>query len=174
MQRVAVVGPGGAGKTTFAGELGCRTGLPVFHLDEHYWRPGWVESPRDVWEARQRELLRGDRWIADGNYGATLDVRLARADTVVVLSPPITRCLVSAFARSVRNHGVAVQAPGCPERVDAAFLRWIWRYEKRSRPRLDAALARHRDHLAVVELRSRRDARAFLDGIGASPPFIGT
>ena len=81
MDRVAVVGPVGAGKSTFAAALGERTGLPVVHLDRHFWHPGWVETPRDEWRRRQAELFAGDRWIADGNYGRTFDERFSRADT---------------------------------------------------------------------------------------------
>jgi adenylate kinase family enzyme len=47
VERVAVVGPGGAGKSTFARALGARTGLPVVHLDQSYWKPGWTETPKD-------------------------------------------------------------------------------------------------------------------------------
>jgi adenylate kinase family enzyme len=162
VQRVAVVGPGGAGKSTFATRLGRLTGLPVIHLDQHYWRPGWVEPSRDEWRRIQVGLVAGEQWIADGNYGGTLDVRLERADTVIVLQPARLVCVGRALRRSLRHRGEAVQAPSCPERVDPAFLRWIWRYPRDSRPRLDAALARHRDHLTVVELRSRKEAADFL------------
>jgi adenylate kinase family enzyme len=168
VERVAVVGPGGAGKSTFARELGRRTGLPVIHLDEHYWRPGWVEPPKEDWRARQERLVAGDRWIVDGNYGGTFDVRFARADTVVILdrAPPV--CVAAALRRSLRHRGRAVQAAGCPEHLDPRFLRWIWRYRKDSRPRLDAALARHADRLEVVRLASRRAMRDFLDGAAVS------
>ncbi|MGO9873061.1 MAG: hypothetical protein ACLPVY_04605 [Acidimicrobiia bacterium] len=162
MERVAVVGPGGAGKSTFAEELGRRTGLPVVHLDEHFWQPGWVETPKDDWRRIQRELTAGGRWIVDGNYGGTFDVRFERADTVIILQPSTLTCVAGALRRSLRNRGAAVQAAGCPERVDPAFLRWIWRYRRDSRPRLDAALDLHRLHLEVIELRSRREAEAFL------------
>ena len=169
MRRVAVVGPGGAGKSTFARELGRRLDLPVVHLDEHFWKPGWTPTPRAQWRALQAELLAGDRWVADGNYGATFDVRFERADTVIVLAPPRLVCVAGALRRSVGSRGRAIQAPGCRERIDLGFLRWIWRYRADSRPRLDAALDRHRERLRVVELRSRRQAAAFLDRL-ADPP----
>ena len=169
MRRVAVVGPGGAGKSTFARELGRRLGIPVVHLDAHYWKPGWNATPPPAWRATQIDLLSGERWIADGNYGATFDIRFARADTVIVLAPPRLVCLAGALRRSLGRHGEAVQAPGCPERLDLEFLRWIWRYRTDSRRRLDAALERHGERLRVVELRSRRQAAAFLDGL-AEPP----
>lgn len=171
MQRVAVVGPGGAGKTTFSAALANRTGLPVVHLDEHYFRPEWVRTPRPEWRRWQEERFDAARWIADGSYDHTLDVRLARADTVVVLAPPAWRCVWSAVWRSVRNHGRAVQAPGCPERLlvlDPEFFRWIRRF-RRDRQILDAAIARHAAHLTVVELRSHADFARFLDRVTAEP-----
>jgi adenylate kinase family enzyme len=69
------VGSGGAGKTTFARELARRTGLPVVHLDHLYWKPGWVETPRDEWRMVQDERLTATEWIADGNYSGTFNVR---------------------------------------------------------------------------------------------------
>jgi adenylate kinase family enzyme len=163
VKRVAVVGSGGAGKSTFAARLGQRTGIPVIHLDRLFWKPGWVETPREEWRQMQGEFLSGESWIADGNYGATLDVRLARADTVIVLSLPRWRCTLRALKRTLAHRGQDIQADGCPERVDLTFLRWVWRYPKDSRPRLDAALERHRDRLAVVELTSSAAMEAFID-----------
>lgn len=162
MQRIAVVGPGGAGKSTLADALGRVIGVPVVHLDRHFWKPGWVETPRDEWEALQQSLFAGDGWVADGNYGGTLDVRLARADTVIIFCPSRLQCMRGAITRSLRNYGRAVQAEGCPERFDPTFLKWVWRYRSDSRPRLDAAIARHSDHLEVIELTSRRQAAALL------------
>lgn len=60
MIRVAVVGSGGAGKSTFARHLGERLGGPVIHLDGHCWQPGWVATPSDEWRARQRDLIAGE------------------------------------------------------------------------------------------------------------------
>lgn len=169
VERVAVVGPGGAGKSTFAAALGSRTDLPVIHLDQHFWKPGWVETPKDEWRRTQEVLTGGDRWIVDGNYGGTFDVRFERADTVIVLAPPRWVCVHGALTRSMRNRGRAVQAAGCRERIDVAFLRWIWRYERDSRPRLDAALARHAPRLRVIELTSRRQAMDFIEQVAANP-----
>ena len=135
MRRVAIIGSGGAGKSTLARELGERTGIEVIHLDGHFWRPGWVETPADEWRALQADLCARDAWIMDGNYGGTLDLRLARADTVVFVDLPRRVTIPGVLRRWVLHHGEAVQAPGCPEHVSGEFLRWVWGYPRGGRVR---------------------------------------
>ena len=52
MERILIIGCGGAGKSTLARQLGERTGLPVVHLDQLFWHPGWVESTKDEIDAK--------------------------------------------------------------------------------------------------------------------------
>jgi adenylate kinase family enzyme len=72
MKRIAVIGAGGAGKTHLARTLGHTLGLPVIHLDAHYYGPGWQPSAPADWTARQHQLAAGERWVLDGNYASTL------------------------------------------------------------------------------------------------------
>jgi hypothetical protein len=66
----------GARRAAPSRALSAKTGLPVIHLDLHYWKPGWVRPLDDEWREKQRTLLAGEAWIADGNYHETLDLRL--------------------------------------------------------------------------------------------------
>lgn len=159
-----VVGSGGAGKTTFARRLGARTGLPVIHLDAVFWRPGWVETPRDVWQATVAELLARDAWIMDGNFGATLQQRLAACDTAVLLDRSRWLCLWRVVWRAVRffKRTRPDMAPGCAESVDWEFLRWVWRYPLDSRPHVLAHLAAAGPGRRIVRLRSGREIETFL------------
>ena len=70
----------GSGKSTFARALAARTGLPVIHLDLHYWKPGWAQPTDTEWRERQRTLLAGEAWIIDGNHNETLPLRLTIRD----------------------------------------------------------------------------------------------
>jgi adenylate kinase family enzyme len=162
MRRVAVVGSSGAGKSTFARRLGERTGLPVIHLDHHFWRPGWDPTPDDEWDRVVTELAAGDAWIIDGNYSRTMDVRARAADTVVFLDYSRAGCLARALRRNVTNYGRAVQAPGCPERFDFAFLKWIATYPNAGRQRMLEKLEAAPPGLAVHMFRRPRDANRFL------------
>lgn len=166
MRRVAVVGSGGAGKTTFARELARRTGLPVVHLDHLYWKPGWVETPSDEWRMVQDARLTANEWIADGNYSGTFDVRFRRADTIIVLAPSRWRCLSRVLRRTIANHGRSVQAPECPERLDFRFLKWVWQYQQNSRPRLDVAIAETDGAAKVIVLKTPHETAQFLEGLG--------
>ncbi len=164
-----VTGMAGAGKSTFSRALSAKTGLPVIHLDVHFWRPGWVEPSEAEWREQQRVLLAGDEWIADGNYHATLDVRLERADTVVFLDTPWWICAGRAFVRGVRKPPVGFELPdGCDDSAwrrlrDEWRLVWrIWRDRRSERERELAILSQHGRHVALYVLRSKRAARELL------------
>jgi adenylate kinase family enzyme len=109
--------------------------------------------------AFQSRLLAGDRWLVDGNYDATLELRAERADTIVFLDLPRRVCLTRAVRRF---RSPILQAPGCPQKVDAQFLRWIWDFPTRSRPRLLAVLGTYAATTRIVTLSSAADVRAFL------------
>ncbi|HEV3358290.1 MAG TPA: DNA topology modulation protein FlaR [Pseudonocardiaceae bacterium] len=162
MRKVVVVGCAGAGKSTFARTLGVRLGLPVTHVDRLFWKPGWQATETSQWRAIQRELVAGDAWLLDGNYGGTLDIRFAAADTVIFLDFPRWRCLARVLRRTIASRGRDTQAPGCPDKVDAEFLRWIWNFRTDSRPEVLSAMAEHGKHAEHVILGSPRDVRAYL------------
>ncbi len=164
MRRVLVVGSGGAGKTTFATRLGEGTGLPVVHLDAAFWRPGWVETPPDEWRRTVEELLARDRWIMDGNFGATLDLRLAACDTAIFLDRSRWLCLWRVLLRLLRYRGRSRpdMAPGCTEGFDGEFVRWVWNFPRQSRPQVVAKLAAAGPGKKVVVLRSDREVEDFL------------
>lgn len=164
MQRVMVIGISGAGKSTFSRALAERTGLPLVHLDREFWQPGWVISKRDVWWPKVTALAAQDAWVLDGNYGSSLHLRLPRADTVVWFDYPRLTCLWRAVRRSARSRGQvrADLAPGCPEKFDAEFWRYIWRFNAIERPSIALALREHAPHLTPVIIRRDSDAAAFL------------
>jgi len=168
MRKVIVIGSGGAGKSTFAARLGERTGLPVIHLDALFWRAGWQETPRDEWGARVDELLKRDEWIMDGNYGGTMDRRLAACDTVIFLDFLRTLCLWRVVKRRMRFRGRTRpdMAEGCQERLNLEFVRWIWTYPRANRPGVLKKLSELGEGQRVIVLRSPREARRFLEASG--------
>ena len=164
MRRILIIGPGGAGKSTLARRLGQKLGLEVIHLDKFYWRPGWAEPPKDAWLKTLAGLAARDSWIMDGNYSGTLDLRLARCDTVVFLDLPRRVCLwrIVKRRRAYRAASRPDMAEGCPERLTLEFFRWVWDYPRRSRPKVLARLAAAGQGKRIIRLRSRREVERFL------------
>jgi len=151
VDRILVLGRGGAGKSTFARRLGAVTGVPVVELDAVFWAAGLDGLSRAEWVARQQELVAGPRWVLDGDLGPydVLEVRLAAADTVVLLNFSLVRCAWRAVRRG-------------RERAD--FWWWVLGYRRRSLPGLRRVLAV--SDVDVVELRSPGAAERFLRSAG--------
>ena len=138
MRRILLIGAGGSGKSALATRIAAQTGLPLIHLDYLFWKPGWVETPRDEWRRIVEKLVQRDVWVMDGNYGGTLDLRLAACDTVLFLDLPPLVCCWRVLKRRVQFHNKSRPdfGSGCPERLNWEFLRWIWSYRRKRRPKI--------------------------------------
>ena len=173
-RRVIVTGMAGSGKSTFSLALAAKTGLPVVHLDLHYWKPGWVAPSAAEWREKQHGLLAGEAWIADGNYHETLDLRLERADTVVFLDLPWWLCAGRAFLRGFRMPGELPK--GCDYsawqrlRDEWRLAVRIWRKRRSEPEREREIISQHGQHVALHVLRSKQAVADFLDGVDTDRP----
>lgn len=155
MQRVVVLGRGGAGKSTVARRLAALVSLPVIELDKHFWQPDLVTLSREKWVEVQRKLASQPRWIMDGDLGPydVLPVRLAMADTVLLLDLPLWLCLWRALRR---------------DREGWDFWWWLVTWGWLERPKIRHMLAEH-PNAQVHILRSQKELDQFLCKLAPFP-----
>ncbi len=163
MQRIVVMGPPGSGKSTLARQLGEQHGLPVFHLDQAFWQPGWIETPAECFRSKVERIAGLPAWVIDGNYTGTIGPRFAAADLVIYLDVPSWLSMLRLLRRILVSYGRvrADAAPGCPERFDVAFLRLAWSWNRVRRAR-NLALAESFRGCKLV-LRTRAERRRLLE-----------
>lgn len=167
MERIMIIGCGGSGKSTLARALGEKTGLPVVHLDQIWWSPGnWQHLSREEFDRLLLAEAEKPRWILDGNFNRTLELRLEKCDTVIYLDRNRAACLVSWLGRVVKNWGRARpdMAEGCAEWFDPEMARWIWRFNRDNRKRYYGLLNGLKGKRVYI-LKNRRQVRKFLNGL---------
>lgn len=138
MNKIAIIGCGGAGKSTFSRKLSKTLNIPLYHLDASFWKPGWIQTPKDEWEHFITNLVCEKQWIIDGNYGRTLDIRLKSADTIIFLNMPTYICLYRIIKRRFMYHNKSRpdMNEGCPEKLDLEFIKWVWNYKRNRAPEI--------------------------------------
>ena len=172
-----VVGPVGAGKSRLAHDLGKVLGIRVLHLDALFWKPGWVQTPRDEFEAMQRREVATDSWIVEAQFDDILPDWVYAADTVVFVDISLLRSLWRVSKRRLNRQasvGTPVGEPGAIHRSLLKFVRNQWQYRRTVRRELLAELGRERDGRRVVVLRRDSETAAFLRSLDSRSPAGGT
>jgi adenylate kinase family enzyme len=166
MERILIIGCGGAGKSTMARQLGDKLQIPVVHLDKLFWKPGWVESSREEIDAKIMAEMAKPQWIMDGNYNRTLAERMRHCDTIIYLDFSRFACLMGALKRVITTYGTVRpdMGEGCPERFDWEFLQWVWNYNKNKRES-NYRLLNEATHAETIVLKNRRAVKKFLKSL---------
>ncbi|MCF6370771.1 P-loop NTPase family protein [Rhizobium halophilum] len=167
-RRVLVIGCSGGGKTTLSLALADRLRLPYVSMDrEFFWLPGWVTRGRTEQRQLIASVVKQESWIMDGTNASSFDLRLPRTDVVLWVRIPRLQCIWGVAARWLMWLGRTrpEMTPGCPERLDLDFLRYIWNFERDHAPVI-AALAAYEPAMPLLELKSRRQVRELLDSLG--------
>ncbi|NKB50618.1 MAG: AAA family ATPase [Rhizobiaceae bacterium] len=138
MKRIMIIGQPGSGKSTLARQLGEGTGLPVVHIDQIHWKPGWVEREKSEKTVLCHNVHQREEWIFEGGHSATWPERLDRSDTLIWLDFPLWLRLWRVVARSLRDYGkTRPDLPeNCPERFNSELYLWIWNTRHSSRAKM--------------------------------------
>ncbi len=169
-RRVVVTGTSGSGKTTVAREAARALDLPHIEFDAYRHGPNWTETPDDLFRSCLSKVLKGEKWVADGNYSVARDVVWPRATTLVWLDYPIHVVMWRLFWRTIRRGVLREELwNGNKENLWWHFVPrrslfvWAWQTHWRRRLTMPAALAQpEHAHLDLVHLRSPKSTREWI------------
>jgi adenylate kinase family enzyme len=165
-KRIMVIGSCGGGKTTFSIKLSKILKLPLIHLDKEFWKPGWIETPKEEWYGKQEKIVSNESWIIDGNYGGSFDIRFKKANTVIFLDYNRYICLIGIFKRWLMFFGKnrIDMGEGCIEKIDWQFIKFVWDFPKKSRPNIYNKLNEY-ENINKIILKNRRDTDKLMKSI---------
>ena len=160
MKKVIVIGCPGSGKSTVSRALHNKTGIPLYHLDMMYWNADKTTVEKSVFLERLSAVFEKDEWIIDGNYGSTMELRMAACDTVIFLDYPLDVCLDGIRERRGKPRS---DMPWIETEEDAEFTEFIKNYNEQQKPKVLELLKKYGDKNIVI-LGSREESNAFLNG----------
>ena len=160
MKKVIVIGCPGSGKSTVSRALHNKTGIPLYHLDMMYWNADKTTVEKKVFLERLSVVLEKDEWIIDGNYGSTMELRMAACDTVIFLDYPLDICLDGIRERRGKPRS---DMPWIETEEDAEFTEFIKNYNEQERHKVLELFGKYSDKNIII-FKSREDADAFLNG----------
>ncbi len=161
MKRVMVIGCPGSGKSTFSRALHEKTKLPLYHLDMMNWNSDGTTVEKHVFIERLQETVHKDKWIIDGNYGSTMEIRLQACDTVIFLDYPLEICLEGVRERRGKERADIPWVEPVNE-VDEDFIEFIKNYNNKNRPVVRKLLEKYSDKTILI-FRNREEADKYLD-----------
>jgi len=164
MNRIMILGSGGAGKSTLARRLSERLQIDVIYLDQYYWKEHWVESTKEEFKKNVQQLVEKEQWIMDGNYASTLAERLKHVDQIIFLDTPNWKCLFRIYKRYFQYRGRTREGmtKNCPERVDLIFAHYILIYPLVHKPRVFKMIKEYNAFDKLVILKNNKDIDKYL------------
>ncbi len=175
IQRFAVIGTTGSGKTTLSSLIAERRHIPHIEIDALYWKSNWSHAEHEELRTVIDQLTCTKKWVVDGNYGFCRDIVWGRAQAVVWLDYPLWKTFQQLLFRTLersRSHellwGTNYENMGDQLKIwsnDSLFL-WLFKtYWKHRRQYPSLLASREYCHLSVFRLRSRTQTENWLQAL---------
>lgn len=158
-EKIIVIGSPGAGKSTFSRKLSEITGVPLYHLDMIWHKADKTNISKEEFDKKLNDILLDDKWIIDGNYQRTIEVRLQECDAVFLLDYPLDVCLAGAKSRVGKKRS---DLPWVERELDDEFRQFIIDFPNKELPQIYSMLENFKDKKIEI-FKSREQAEGYLN-----------
>ncbi|MEM8771216.1 MAG: AAA family ATPase [Pseudomonadota bacterium] len=127
-ERIMIIGPSNAGKSTLALALAAKLKLPVTHLDQLHHLPNtdWRPRPEAEFKALHDQAISAPSWIIEGNYSRYMPKRFERATGAILITSNRWLRLARYLKRTVISTSIrAGHLEGGREYVKWSMIDWI-------------------------------------------------
>lgn len=167
--RIIILGPAGSGKTTLSLFMSKLFNIEPIHLDKEYWLPNWERPDNEKWNKKLQTFVDRECWIIDGNYIDSLDIRLEKADLVIMLDIDANTCVYSIILRTIKGYFVRRKdlAKGCEDKFDESkknLISWARQFKTAYFPQLIDLCIKY-PNVDIKLFRTRKSARKFVERI---------
>ena len=159
MNKIIIIGCPGSGKTTFAEKLKSSTGLPLYYLDSIWHRPDKTHISREEFDSRINDIFTEEKWIIDGNYKRTIELRIKECDTVFLFDLPVETCLKGATERIGKGR---YDLPWLETELDPEFKLFIEEFPEKTLPYIYELLEKYKAQKHIIIFKSRKEADNFI------------
>ena len=160
MKKIIVIGCSGSGKSVFSRSFASVTNIPLYHLDNIWWREDGTNIEREEFDERLSEILKEDEWIIDGNYKRTMEMRMAACDTVIFFDLPLEVCIEGIKARKGKPRP-DMPWKGAGDSDDPEFMAFVTGFKQDVRPGIIELFEKYSDKDIRI-FKSREESEAFL------------
>jgi adenylate kinase family enzyme len=166
--KIAIIGSPGSGKSTLGLKLHKILGIPLYHLDQYFWKPGWVEPNRAEFQKKHNEICDKDEWILEGQGLKFFEYRIERADIIIFLDIPMYLCFYRVLKRAITHFGRVYfsSAKGCPEKGPTLkFLKYIWDFNKDKKPFIESLFRQYSDTKKLYVIKNNAELNELLKNV---------
>lgn len=160
LKRIAVIGLPGSGKSTFATRLGITLNIPVHHLDKHMF-DGKIKRDKKEFLSIKEALVNEESWIIEGCSLSTLEMRFARADTIIYFHLPRGLCIWRVLKR-LFTFDKRIADTGCLNGINWALIKYIWNFDRDKRESIEELRKRH-PNVEFLIFRQSQDSEKYLE-----------
>lgn len=163
--KISIIGAPGTGKTTLAKKLSKIYNIEVTHIDGIHHLDNWKIRDRNERDQILLNIIKKDKWIIDGTYKSTLNIRAKASDLIIWLDYSSLSQIKGILSRWIKNRGKEKsEIPGCKEKMDKKFLLYVLKYNKTKRKYIIDNL-KDIDVNKILIFKNRKDLNKWLKGL---------